>query len=421
MKRALLITAIDEALLSALSFGLSLALIHWSGKVEFGLYTLVTGIVLLIRGVQNAVILVPMTTNGSRLVGEDRGQFIAAVRRIQRLMGLVTALVLGVALLYFAAWPLAASATVYAIGTWAREFQRNRWLLDARNTRALGGDLVYVLACAVGIALFILETGTLDTTAALWINGAAALLPGTIGLVGGLRERSSEIRPVVRLLVDQGRWSLPGMAVTWAQQTGYAYLVSIFANTAAVGALATARLFIMPVMLLVTAWSRIFLPKAGLLLREGNIRGVDQLAYRGTRIVLLLAAGYLAAVVVAFELGAAHLLSHRSDGIDNYVLGWAVFAVVAVIRGPAGNALIAQNEFKTMFVFGVSAAVASLATMLLLVPTLGPGWSIAGAIAGELLLAILCWRSLKRAVSLRAAAKHDNQRRLGENLHVQPE
>lgn len=421
MKRALLITAIDEALLSGLSFGLSLALIHWSGKVEFGLYTLVTGIVLLIRGVQNAVILVPMTTNGSRLVGEERGQFIAAVRRIQRLMGLVTALVLGVTLLFFAEWPLAASATVYSIGTWAREFQRNRWLLDARNTRALGGDLVYALACAVGIALFIVETGTIDTTAALWINGAAALLPGTIGLVGGLRERSSEIRPVLRLLVDQGRWSLPGMAVTWAQQTGYAYLVSIFANTAAVGALATARLFIMPVMLLVTAWSRIFLPKAGQLLHEGNIRGVDQLAYRGTRIVLLLAAGYLAAVVVAFELGGAHLLSHRFEGIANYVLGWSVFAVVAVIRGPAGNALIAQNEFKTMFVFGVSAAVASLGTMLLLVPALGPGWSIAGAIAGELLLAILCWRSLKQAVSLRAAAKHDNERRLGEDLHVQPE
>ena len=70
---------------------------------------------------------------------------------------------------------------------------------------------------------------------------------------GGARTSLADCRRASRLLVGQGKWTLPGMAVTWGQTTGYAYIVAAFLGSAAVAEMSAARLFVMPLNTLMTA------------------------------------------------------------------------------------------------------------------------------------------------------------------------
>jgi O-antigen/teichoic acid export membrane protein len=399
MRKPLIITAIDEALLSATNFGISLVFIRAASKYEFGVYTLITGIILLLRGVQNAVIVTPLTTHGARLGREQRDAFVAAVDRLQVFLGVVGASLLAGALLVRGgenALVLACSAAIATLGTWLREFQRSVWLLEERNGRALAGDLAYVLLAAVGILAVWQTRGTVTTPSVLAILGVSALVPGVVGLARQSSARPAALKSTARLLFDQGKWTLPGMAVIWGQNTGYAYLVSFLVNTAAVATLATARLFIMPVMLLLTAWGRIYIPRAGTLIADDKRAEVRRLAVRGILVLSGVALPFFACVATFFVLGGMQYLSAKYQGVGPYVAWWAAFCLGAIVRSAASNALLAYQAFRELFSYAVVAAIASLALVTALVPLVGIGGAVAGLVTGEAILVGLTWRRLDR-------------------------
>src|SRR5213079_151583 len=155
--------------------------------------------------------------------------------------------------------------------------------------RLLLADAAFALAAASGLWLAFRATGEVRAGRVLAVAGVAALLPGA-GVLALARRRvgARDLRRAARLLVGQGKWTLPGMAVTWGQTTGYAYIVAWFLGSAAVAELSAARLFVMPLNTLMTAWGRIFVPRAGALLATGDRAGV--LAQSRRNAVWLLAA-----------------------------------------------------------------------------------------------------------------------------------
>lgn len=397
MKRSLVLTSIDEAMLSAISFGISLAFIRVGDKSDFGVYTLVMGIILLIRGVENAIVVTPLTTHGARLERNDRERFVGAVERLQTLLGLAGALLLAAGLLVrggAGSVQLAGAAAFAAFGTWLREFQRSVWLLEERNGQALIGDAIYAALTMIGLAIVWIVERTVTTTTVLFVTGCGAFAPGVIGLARRGTGPHAPLRPTARVLYEQGRWTLPGTAVIWGQNSGYAYLVSLLIDNAAVATLATARLFVMPVMLLLTAWGRIFLPRAGTLIASDAKLEVRRLATRGALVLVAVSVPYLAAVGVFFWLGGMHYLSAKYQGVGPYVALWAVFAIVAIVRSAASNALLAHHAFRDLFTYAVVAAIVSLALVTALTPAVGVSGAVTGLVAGEVILVALAWRRL---------------------------
>lgn len=391
------LATVDQALLSAMSLGTVVLFIHSAPKEEYGRYTLVNGLVLLATGMQAALVTTPLTALGSRLGRAERNEMVATVFDLQSLLALALGglLALGIRFLDGDRW-LAAAAALAVAGAFLREYQRTADYLDRAPGRVLIGDLAYVALAAAGLVAAMHAGHALRAPAVLAAVGGAAL----VSSLGLLRRRNGarHARAVARRLLDDGRWTLPGMAVTWAQNTGYSYVVALMCGSAAVAELAAARLFIMPINLVVAAWTRIFLPRAGALLASGGAdggeAGLRALARRSLRLLLVLSLTYLLAPGAFFWLGGGRLLPSKYAGLAPFVFAWCCFFVVSATRSVASTSLLAHSAFRLVFGFSVAAAVTSLALMPILIRLIGQGGAVCALVGGELVLSVLAWRAL---------------------------
>jgi O-antigen/teichoic acid export membrane protein len=183
------------------------------------------------------------------------------------------------------------------------------------------------------------------------------------------------------------------MTVAWGQMTGYVYPVALLLGSAAVGQIVAARLFVIPLLLIGVAWSRISLPRLTALLADGGEAALFARASRTLRIALAGSALYLLGVAGAFLLGIGRTLPPDYAGCELQVLAWSGFAVANLCRTIAGTALLARLEFRALFAMSAAAAAASFVLIAALVGRLGAEGAIIGLTSGEFLLAALCWRA----------------------------
>jgi O-antigen/teichoic acid export membrane protein len=392
-------TAVDEVLLSGLSLAVALALIRGGGKVEYGIFALVSGIILLIRGAQNSLVLTPLATLGGRLQGVERLAFVHAMSRLQTVLGVVLALVVaGGIWLYVGSgsWFLAIGSGLALAGAWLREYGRGLAMLDGRCSAALAGDTMYaVLAGGAVVALWRLLGGLCAGTvlAATGLAAGGAALVCFRGPSAGTVP-APEHRQVTRAALNQAGWSLPGTAVAWGQSSSYAYAVGLVLGSAAVGEIAASRLFVMPLILTAVAWSRVFLPRAASLLADGRDALLREHCGRALRVAILGSALYLALLAVAFTFGLGQLMPNDYAGCEMQVLAWAGFAVTNLCRTIASNALVARLEFRLLFAITLVSAAVGLVLVLVLIKPLRQTGAIVGLTSGELVMGILCWRAL---------------------------
>ena len=394
-------TAVDEALLSVLSLALALILLRGASKAEYGVFALVSGIVLLLRCAQSALVLTPLATLGARLRGSEQASFIRALSRLQAAFGASLALTVTAAVWLFVgrdAWLLAAGSGLALAGNWQREYRRGLALLDGRGGAALAGDTLFVVLAAGGALALWSVDGATSAGEVLAANGVAAGAAAVLGFprrsLGGAP--AAEHRRVARFALDQGRWTLPGAAVAWGQTTGFAYPVGIALGSAAVGEILAARLIVVPLLLVAVAWSRMFLPRAAALVGDGDADGAGLRARcgRALRIALAGSGVYLLLVAGAFALGLGRVLPADYAGCELEVLAWSGFAVASMCRTIASTALLARLQFRPLFALSAAGATASLLLVVALLGPLGALGAIIGLTSGEFLLAALCWRAV---------------------------
>jgi O-antigen/teichoic acid export membrane protein len=226
--------------------------------------------------------------------------------------------------------------------------------------------------------------------------GVSALLPGVVGFMRGGHARSTlaECRTTGLKLAGQGRWTLPGMLVTWGQNTGYAYIAAGLLGSAAVGELSAARLFIVPLNILMSAWGKIFVPRAGALLAGGQRAAVIAQCRRNALGVLGAALAYSAGIALLFALGGARWLPAGYARVGPLVGGWCAFGVISLERYVATQALLAHGAFRTLLRCALASAVVTIAAVAVLIPVLGALGALVGLSVGELVLGILAWTRL---------------------------
>ena len=428
----LVLSYLDQILQSALSLGIAMLFIQRATKAEFGLFTLVNGLVALTVGVQGALILAPLVAIASRLRGKERAELVACVDRLQLGLALGSAAVLALGVVVHARLAghvtrddvlLAFGAGLAVVGTWTREFQRSCAFLDGKADQALAGDALYVALVGIGLALQLRMTGALVASVAFALIGGAALVPGMgswLHRLGACRAaRRAEgagpeaAAPHLRLLLRQGQWTLPGMGIAWVQNTGYAYAVAAMAGNAAVADLAAARLFIMPAKLLMTAWQRVFMPRLGAQLRiwsggatpaasEAEVAcDADsatlllERSHEGTRRVVAWAVLYVVLLGVFFGLGGKRLLPAKYGGLGTLVLAWCGFLLANAVRTVPSAALLVAGAFRSVFFYSLGACIVSLPLTVLLLAIFGGGGAIHGLTGSEFMLALFSWHVLR--------------------------
>lgn len=325
----------DQAWLSLLNFAISLAFIWGASKTEYGYYILLMAPLLLIQSIQNALVNSPLTTFLPAAAEADKPNLRNTAVSLHIYLALVCgALGAGGLMIYGQAAELhienllLVGFVLAIVGTIARESQRSFAYVQGQGVRALAGDIVYGTVLLAGIAL-VLAGDQLSASLVLLLTGIAGLVP-LLSKVAAFHGLQTHAEPM-RQFWSCGRWALPSVVVTWINLSSYPYFAEGALGLSVVADIGAARLFLMPIGLMMTAWSNWYRPRISGWLATGNVGAVAQITRRG----LLGGWGLLAALAVLLVFAYPHvepLLGARYQGLQPLVLVWLLYFAISLAR-----------------------------------------------------------------------------------------
>jgi O-antigen/teichoic acid export membrane protein len=397
---------IDQAWLSLLNFSVAFAFIRSGTKEEYGSYLLLLAPLLLVQGIQNGVVNSPLATLlPSAGQGAERDIICAVARGLNVSLAILCAALGGGGLLaygYFAhveLTSLLAGGFALAIaGTIARESQRAFAYARGDGVRALMGDIAYgaILLGGVGIAIVMLRVsaGTI-----LLLMGVAGLAPLAISTVARRGEVSADLYQLQRFW-SCARWAIPSVVATWISLSSYPYFAGRALGVSAVADIGAARLFLMPIGVVMTAWANWYRPRISGWISKGNIQAVKNVTKRS------LVAGMVAVAILAFLVVVAYpkfeaVLGPKYEGLRSLVLVWLLFFALSLVRNIFMASLMTNpGGYRVLHHISWMALGLSVVGFLLFAP-LGAIWIVAVLCAVEavqtMLVARYSIRGWKRA------------------------
>jgi hypothetical protein len=289
-------------------------------------------------------------------------------------------------------WLLAGLFAAYAGAMTLRWFARTLFYARGPASRVLTSDLCYSLVLLSG--LFLLRGLHLLTavTVAELLLGSAAIALLSFGSKHLIEQFDLTCFTAVRgygpIWFDLARWSALGVALTELTVNAHAYLVTFLCGPAAFALIAAGALFIRPVQLVLAA-----IPDRERPIMARQIGRGDHAGARHSVNQFRIASG---AVWLATVIGSATLLlwfPHvvLRTGYDPsqalLVLGFfAAITAARTFRTPESVLLQAAGQFRGLASASLAASLVSLAATFALLLLAGPIFSLAGVLAGELVV-----------------------------------
>lgn len=369
----------DQAWLSLLNFAISLAFIWGASKTEYGYYILLMAPLLLIQNIQNAIVNSPLATflpAAAEAIKPNLRNTAISLHIYLALacgvLGMAGLMVYGQVAALHVDGLLLAGFVLAIIGTIARESQRSFAYVQGQGVRALVGDLIYGAILLVGIALAILGN-QLSAGFVLLLTGIAGLVP-LLTRVAGFHGLQTHADPL-RQFWSCARWALPSVVVTWVNLSSYPYFAEHALGLAAVADIGAARLFLMPVGLMMTAWANWYRPRISGWLALHNVSAVAHITHRS----LLAGWGILAilAVLLVFAYPLVEpLLGEQYQGLQSLVLMWLLFFAISLARNVYMATLMTDaNGYKILHHITWLALALSIPGFVLLSHN-GPLWVV---------------------------------------------
>ncbi|MCW1839132.1 hypothetical protein [Prosthecomicrobium hirschii] len=389
MRRAMVYSILDQAVLSAFNLGLSLLLVATVAPADFGRFSYGLAVLLILGSVHNALVATPI---GVSLPGQGRATqadvlsvLLGADHRLRLALMPVAALLLAfagtdpafvgpaLALCFFSLW---------------RETQRGLAFALSEAGRALAIDLVAVSVSALAAGLLWRIVPPVSALLSGMAIGSAAAVAvahrsGPFGRGGfGTGGRGGGWRRYGRFW-HEARWSLLGAVTTEAQFRGYVFAVQALRGADTLGAVQAGRALMGPLPLLASAWSRVARPEMTRALVERRDADALRIVILGTGGVLVLSLGYLAALALAWPWIEPRLFGGRYPGIGVLTAAWGLTTLIGTGHICLGTYLQAARCFRPLAFVSVGGAAASaiaLAGLATAVPTV---YAVGAVAVGE--------------------------------------
>lgn len=392
------ISVVDQAMLSAFNFFLGVLLIKRVEQHEYGLYVLATSFVLLVVGVQNALVTTQLTVIAPKKPRSEQREFAAALAFGQFIYWLPAAITAGGLLLllgHFAAIPADLNRVLFigvftALGTLVREFARGYYFHRMNPAAVFRVDSTYlaVALLMIGAAVF-LPLPYLHIWA-LAIVGFSAVAAATFDVfrIGRAAPLSNKrIFSAIRECWVNGKWALLGVFVTWLQTQCYVFLIVTLLGADEMAVTHSARLMLMPVALLNMSFSMIFRAKWA-----HDWHGERPKKVFSSAIALFLAVAstivVYSSLLLVFQEHIIGLVFRREYlQAGSYIHLWALIFAIQAARNIASLLLQVFEKFKFLTLVNAVTAIVTIVLGLLLIPSLGAKGSLISMAVGELFLA----------------------------------
>ncbi len=357
----------SQAVLSAASFLIGLLLIRHTTETQYGLYVLATSAILLLTSLQSSFFGPAMVIRMTPLDRAGRGDVVGGLyreqRRLLRPMTWIAIVVVG-ALYAFDIVPtnvaMLLMATIVAIlAVLKREYFRTALFAHRRAHDVLRGDMLFVVMLLVGAfiaTLTPLPAVVATATMALSALVAASLLSASLKRNEAWNEQG--MPGILGQIAAGAGWATSGAAIHWLFSQGYTYVVAATLDVAAVAAIASTRLLLMPINLLSTGISSMMLPVTSGWLHVHGVRVVFGRLLAVAFAIGAAATVYLGVMWLSRDWIFAGVLRKQFEHRDELLLLWSAISLVMVLRDQLRYLPLARARFRRLT--GLAALSASL-------------------------------------------------------------
>jgi O-antigen/teichoic acid export membrane protein len=400
-----LASLLDQALLSGLNFVLGLILIRLASKESYGVYSQLYVAGIFASTVIEALITGPLTTIAPTKSDAQRARLTTLLLRFQWQLSIGLALLFGVvssAVAYYAgidAHPLwlGLAFALYIFANAQREYHRSISFIEARPRRVLLTDVTYALSVALGIGILLLF-GYLTVPAILLVMGLANIIGmwrstehHAPTVATGHDSERIDYRAAVSMVMQRGRWALPGALVAWATNYSYLYLAAAALGVAASADLNASRLLLMPISLSVLAWSRVARPMVSRLFAARDWKHLDRLAWASVAGIELLTLAYVVVLWLMLPWLQTHVLGSKYHGLEPMVLAWGGYFAINAARWIGSSWLTSNDQYKLLLLSGIACLLIMLAATAIFIPLYGTWGAILALIVVEAFDLVLIW------------------------------
>lgn len=394
----------DQAATAAVSFAVSVFVGRHIGVDALGIYATTNALVMLIRALQNSVVLEPMAVFGSRRL-ENYGRYFAFLVGLQGLtIGFFSLLfAAGAVIAYFAHYLeregllIVLASCLYVNFLCFQMFLRRQFYIDHRQYMATIQSVSFLLLVIAGLA-------------ALWqVDGVGVgdvynLLTAcsvVVCLVQGGRFWSrmhkpsrAEVRRHARDHWSFGKWILLGVPVGILSYQGFFPFVGFAVSHEAAGLLKAAEALISPFTQVVIGMQLMLVPMTARKVDTMPLAAQKRLAARISLAFLAVSLAYSAAVYLTRDYTIVLLFGEK---MRDAVPILAVLSLFPLFRGmpmAAGVILTSRKQANLRF---LSQLVSTVLTLLVGIPLVVYGGVIgaaAGLVASQIFYAASIWACL---------------------------
>lgn len=413
MKSKLILSVVDQALVSAFNFGLNLYLIKVWSVEEYGLFAIVSATAIFATMIQNAVINTPLSVHLP--VASTAIDKALLLRVFSATNFSLTILVMiaswGGLLLWLGASQMALviGASAYICTQFLREYYRSLLAVEGRLGILLLSDAAYVGLAITGLGYLHWREQDRMISMLLTILGGTGLIAMLHHLVPirvpSLRNLPAEMISVFSKQMPEIRWSLLGVLTTDIQNRGYLFVAAAVFGPASVAQLQAGRIFFGPLNLLTSAWARVVRPQLAAQIGEGKLGLFSSVLKRAVWSFAIFNIFFLLALSLAWPYLSALVFSEKYEGLGILVAGWGVANLLFQIRACLGTGVQALRRFRDLTLATISGAIVSAALLALACMAEEAKWLIASVIGGECVAVIVVIRILRRYLPLDATTK----------------
>jgi O-antigen/teichoic acid export membrane protein len=408
--RATIISAADQALLSALNFGLAILLIHFASKPEYGLYSQLVNLQSLFSPLHAGIFASAYLALASKMDDVRQLSYRAAMARAEVAMSTLSA-VLVIAICWVGAkvfWPALAPETCVAfgialLGLWWREFVRQMKFASFRYDQALNVDIVYVVVTSL-TAGGVLAASSITTSAVFWCMAIGGVLAAARPLISAIREvavERSAIKRDVLMSWTMGRWDVLGSVVTWAYAQSYVYFAALHGGLDAAAEISAGRLLATPLALMWASFANVLRPNASRLLASGSHLEIRRLAMRSGLFVAGSSLLYALIVFAAIPILDQTFFGGKFEHLRPLTVWWIVYFMFTGLSTVASSILRSALEFRQVFHRQVLSCVAAVILLTVGLRIAAIESLVMALVAVEVVSAALFWRRLSTTMSLR--------------------
>ncbi|HUJ03034.1 MAG TPA: hypothetical protein VLW75_05310 [Rhizomicrobium sp.] len=377
---------------SAAHFIASLIFLHTLAPAEFGLFSFLLIVVPFALSIAGSLLGPSLMAALRRAAGIDDATLAT---HLKANLVIATLAAIAVAALMFASHAGANVALLlglYGGAMTLRAFGRAYAYSIRKPLRALASDIAYSASLIAGLAVLLAANRLTIAHAAIVLAAAASIGTCAFGpayLARQLRPgRAGALGDYGAIWREWARWAAFGVVLTELTANAHAYLVTFISGPKAFAVLALGSLLMRPASLVLSALPDIERPRMAAKIGKNDAKG----AFRTVREFRTAAAAIWVATILlaaALLMWFPHVILRK--GYDEtqalYVLGfWIVILGIRTLRTPEAVFLQAAGEFRTLARASLWSSVTSLAVTLALLLIAGPIVSLAGLVAGDLVM-----------------------------------